>query len=105
MNDETVSTNTSNTLLEFLAKLSNELNRTNTAYLIGNIVSSVVQNFTTPLQVALAIIMRDSKTLINQMNKFNVTCSYDEMRRFKKSAALSSIKILAYEQLEMPRLG
>ena len=34
----------------------------------------------------------DSKSLINQMCQFGVTCLYDEVLRFKKSATLAATK-------------
>ena len=34
--------------------------------------------------------MRDSKSLIQQLNEFGITCSYDEVLQFKKSSAIAA---------------
>ena len=49
-------------------------------------------NSSTDLQLALTLgnLMRDSKTLLNQMYQFSVTCSYYGILRFKMSAALAA---------------
>lgn len=60
------------------------------ALLIGNIVTAVVKNLATPLQIALAVLLRDSKEQVKAFNDFGVTCSYDELLRFKKSAAIAA---------------
>ena len=50
----------------------------------------MVKNLATSLQVALAELLRDSKELIKAFFDFGVTCSYDELLRFKKSAAFTT---------------
>ena len=60
------------------------------ALLIGNIVTSIISNNPTNLQIALGNLIRDSKSFINQMYQFEVSCSCDEILRFKKSAALAA---------------
>ena len=77
----------SDTLCDVLSKVSQKLNQTLPALLIGTIVTSVVQNLATPLQIALAVLLRDSKEHVKAFNDFGVTCSYDELLRFKKSVA------------------
>eukprot|EP00794_Sanderia_malayensis_P004436 gene4436-5029_t len=44
------------------------------------------------MSLALGNLIRDSKLLVNQMYEFRITCSYDEILRFKKSAAFAAIK-------------
>ena len=58
--------------------------------LIGNIVTYVVKNLATPLQIALAVFLMDSKEQVKAFSDFGVTCSYDELQRFKKSVAFTA---------------
>ncbi len=60
--------------------------------MIGNIIASVVTNQATSLQIALGVLMSDHKSLIRELAKYNVTCSYDETRRFWRSAAMQAAK-------------
>ena len=60
--------------------------------LIGGIVTDAVQYKPTQIQVALGILHPHSKTILNHLNKYGITCSYDEVLRFKKSAAANSSK-------------
>ena len=78
----------SGTLLKLLAALSTRLDRTLTAPLIANIITNVLRNSPTPLQVALGILLTDSKTVISHMYDYRVTCSYDEVLLFKSSTAV-----------------
>ena len=76
--------------MDLLGTLSANMDYTLPALLIGNIVTSIISNNPTNLQIALGNLIRDSKSLINQMYQFGVTCSYDEILQFKKSAALAA---------------
>ena len=87
---ESASMSVSTTLMDLLAKISTKLNYTPPGILIGNIITNILCNRPTTLQLALGNLIRDSKLLINQMYQFRVTCSYDEILCFKKSAALCS---------------
>ena len=87
---EDISKSVSSTLMDVLGKLSANMDYTLPALLIGNIVTSIISNNPTNLQIALGNLIRDSKSLINQMYQFGVTCSYNEILRFKKSAALAA---------------
>ena len=89
---ESASMSVSTTLMDLLAKISTKLNYTPPGILIGNIVTNILCNHPTTLQLALGNLIRDSKLLINQMYQFRVTCSYDEILRFKKSAAFAATK-------------
>ncbi len=82
----------SDTVLELLANLSPKLNGTLPALLVGSIITSVLSNYPTSLQVALGVLIRDSKKLVKHMHEYGVTCSYDEVLRFKKSAAIAATK-------------
>ena len=52
-------------------------------------MTSVLNNQETTLQVALNVLLRDSKAIVNNMYDYRVTCSYDELLHFKKSAAVA----------------
>ena len=81
---------TSSTMMSLLATLSAKLNRTLPALLISNVITDVITNYPTPLQVALGILLRDSKAVVNHMYDYRITCSYDELLRFKSSAAVAA---------------
>jgi hypothetical protein len=55
--------------------------------LIGNMITSIVSNQTTTLQVSLGLLANKYK-LIQHLSDYAVTCSPDEIRRFKISAAV-----------------
>lgn len=74
------------TLLDLLSQVSPKLKCSMPAGMLGNIVSSIVNNQATPLQISLGLVLHE-KALIEQMYKFGICCSYDEVRRFKASAA------------------
>lgn len=79
----------SSTLLSLLANLSDKLSNTLPALLIGNIVTSILINRPTTLQITLGIQVRE-KHKIETFHDFGVTCSYDELNRFKSSAAVTA---------------
>lgn len=76
----------SDLLLKLLAELSPKLDHSNAALLIGNIITSVLTNKPTTLQITIGTVLRQ-KSLIEQLSEFGITCSYDEVLRFKKSVA------------------
>ena len=55
-------------------------------------ITGLVSNSPTPLQIALATLLKD-KEMIQHMHKFGTICSYDENPRFQKSAAKASTRI------------
>ena len=73
--------------MSFLAMLSPKLDKTLPAILIGSMITTALNCHPTDLQIALGVLMRDSKQLVNQMYTFGVTCSYVEILRFKMCAA------------------
>ena len=79
----------SGTLLLLLHKISPSLNTDSlTSLLIGNMVTSVLGHLPTPLQIALGALMHRKK-IIQHMYGYNVTCSYDELRWYKKYSAVA----------------
>ena len=81
LSPENASEPCSDLLLTLLAELSPKLNHTNTAFLIGNIITSVLTNRPTPLQIILGIALRQ-KSLTELCNEFGITCTYYEVLRF-----------------------
>jgi len=81
-----MSTSVNQTVMDLLAALTDNLKDTFPALLIANIITSVLSNKPTSLQIAFGNLIRDSKSLINQLYQFRVTCSYDEILRLKRSA-------------------
>ena len=79
-----------NTLDDILSQVSQKLKQPLPALLIGKIVTSVVKNLAIPLQIALAVFLRDSKEQVKAFSDFGVACSYDELLRFKKSVAFTA---------------
>ena len=77
---------TSSRLLTLLSNVSEKLDNNLPALLIGNIVTSMLTNKPTSLQIALGVQVRQ-KNRVESLHDFGVTCSYDEMQRFKASAA------------------
>ena len=67
MNKELAAASVSPTLQSLLSAVSKKFDQSLPALIIGNIVTRVVMNRPTDLQIALGVLMRDSKTLINHM--------------------------------------
>ena len=57
--------------------------------MIGNIITSVITNRFTKLQLSLSVLANDKK-LIDHLHQYGITSTYQEYRRFKVSAAVSS---------------
>ena len=68
-------------ILAMLTKISHKLDRTLPVMLIGNIPTSLLTNSFTTLQIALGVLMKDSKDLVNHFYDFGVTCSYNDIYR------------------------
>ena len=75
-------------LLTLLSEISSSLSNSLPAALIGNMVTSSFCRKYTSLQLSLGILLREKK-LIEHFYCYNVCCSYDEVRRFKLSAAVA----------------
>ena len=85
----------SQTLSSMLSLVSPKLNETLYFAIIGDIVTSEVTNEATDLsdlQIALGVLTRDSEKVVDKLYDYRVTCSYDEVVRFRKSAAHASYK-------------
>lgn len=77
------------TLRNLLTAISPKLTGSNQALLIGNIITSCVNHQPTSLQIALGVLLRE-KHLIDECYAFGICASYDEVLRFKTSAAHAS---------------
>jgi hypothetical protein len=75
----------SDTLLRLLGKLSLDEDSL-PSLLIGNIITSGLTKHPTPLQISLGVYFH-KKITITHMHDYLVSCSYDELKRFKKSSA------------------
>ena len=75
------------TLVSLLAQISNNLDRSLSAALIGNIITSFVSKQFTPLQIALSVLLGRHHKTIDTLYAYGLTSTYDELRRFKISAA------------------
>ena len=82
----------SETLRALLSQISDDLSSNELpAFLIGNIITSVVRKKPTSLLIDLALLVREKK-LIEHLYDYKVVCSYDEVKRFKASAAVENTK-------------
>ena len=79
------------TLLSLLSRLSPKFESTLPTAMIGNMVTSAVTNKPTFLQIVLGIAVRD-KSIIELLYDHGVSSSYDEILRFKGSAAHAAAK-------------
>ena len=79
----------SDTLLSLLAAISPKLNGSMEAAMMGNIITSVVNNQTIALQLSLSVLLNQKRKLVDQFHNFGVTSSYNELQRFKISCASS----------------
>ena len=86
---QTAKSDISTTLSKLLAAISpTKLSKDSLpAILLGNVITSVVTNRWTDLQVSLAVMVR-SKQTVQHLSDYSVVCSYDELLRFRYSAAV-----------------
>ena len=54
--------------------------------MLGNIVSSVCMCQLTPLKMAIGVFLGGRKYSITELYKYRICCSFDEVRRFLRSA-------------------
>jgi len=78
--------------MKVLSSLSPKLDITLPAVLIANVITSILANHLTDLQVSLAVLLRESKELVKTMSNFGVTCTYEELLHFNKSVAAQAAK-------------
>jgi len=83
---------TSETLTQLLSSISPKFENSPQSLMVGNIISSMVTCQPTPLQITIGVLLGDHKMFIEELYKYDVSCSYDEVRRFKRSAAVQSSK-------------
>ena len=81
----------SDILLSLLTRLSPKLDSNLSAAMVGNMVTCAITNKPTFLQIALGVFIRE-KTVIELLHDFGITSSYDEVLRFKSSAAHAAAK-------------
>ena len=77
---------TSETMMNFLTKLCPKTTPKLPIIMICNMITTQLIKVLCPLQVTLGTLIR-GKELIQQLHKFGVACSCDEVLRFRKSAA------------------
>ena len=65
----------SNTLLTLFAAISPKLDSSMEAAMIGNIVTSVVNNQITSLQLSLSVSLNKKRKLVDQLHNFGITSS------------------------------
>ncbi|CAH1785436.1 unnamed protein product [Owenia fusiformis] len=89
MNKDIATRPVSPTLIKLLTRISKSLTyECLPAIMIGNMITSLVTNRYTPLLVDLGVKLKD-RNMIDTMHQYHTCCSYDEMLRFKSSAAQS----------------
>ncbi|KAL8560458.1 hypothetical protein ACOMHN_054361 [Nucella lapillus] len=81
------------TLLALLAAIAPSLDSTLPAAMIGHIVTSAVNSYFTSLQLAVSVLLSRQRKVIEQLHDFGVTSSYDELRRFRISAATAMASV------------
>ena len=100
---------TSNLLNKLLSKVHPKFTSDSSpslpSIMVGNIVASVTANQPTPLQIALGVLMSEHKSVINMLYKFRITCSYDEVRRFLRSATVQAARDTALAGLTDVSVG
>lgn len=94
MNEDLAEQYTSQTMMNFLTKLCPNTTPKLPLIMIGNMITNQVRKIPCPLQVALGTLIRE-KELIQQLYKCGIVCSYDEVLRFRKSAATASRQVLS----------
>ena len=81
-----------------MSTISSKLDSTLSAAIIGNIVTSAVTNKPTSLQISLRVVVGEISA-IELLYDFGVTASYDEVLRFRASAAQASSKRMEHTGL------
>ena len=90
INSNMAKADSSQTPLDLLSLISPKLDGL-PGYFIGNMITYVVRNQCTNLLLALGVLVRD-KALISVLSNFLITCTYDELLRFRTSVALDAAK-------------
>ena len=58
--------------------------------MVGHTVTSAITGYATNLQIALSVLPNQKRSLSDQLHKFGVTSSYNELRRFRISTAVAA---------------
>ena len=82
------------TMMDLLTKVSPNTD-TFSIVMICYMITRLVSNSSTPLQIGLGVLLKDKEMIqfIQHMYKFSTVCSYDDVRRFRKSAEKASTRI------------
>ena len=91
VNLKNIMENVSPTLLTLLCEISNSFKSSLMAGMIGNMITSTVNQLAQPIQVGIGVLLQ-RKSLIDTLYRFGVCSSYDEVLRFKTSAAVAASK-------------
>ena len=92
------------TLINLLGHISTKLDKTLSSAMIGNIITSTVAHIPTTLQIALSLEVKGAHT-IEMLHSFGVTSTYDEMRRFKSSAAQEACNKIKHQGIKNSEAG
>ena len=79
-------------MMTILSKLCRSTTPKLPLIMICNMITTQLKKTPCPLQVTLGTVIRE-KEIIQQLHKFGVVCSYDEVLRFRKSAAIASKQV------------
>ena len=66
-----------------------KLDHTLPASLIGTVITGTLTHQPTSLQVSIGVLFKESKNILGYIHEFGITCTYDEVLHFKKSAAVA----------------
>jgi hypothetical protein len=80
----------SKTLMQLLAAVSPSLDSTLSAAMIGHIVTNAVTGHATNLQISMSVLLNKQRAAVDRLHAFGVTASYNELRLFRISAAVSA---------------
>ena len=72
--------------------MSPSLDHTLLDALIENIITGTLKHQPTSLQVSIGVLFREFKKILGYTHDFGMTCTYDEVLHFKKSAAVAALK-------------
>jgi len=95
---------TSQTMMDLLTKLLPDATSRLPMIMICNMITSQIRRIPTPLQVTIGTLIKE-KELIHELYKCGVVCSYDEVLRFRKSAAIASLTSRGLVDTSQPGAG
>ena len=86
---ENIFDNCSETLKMLLCSITSKFENSLPTAMIGSIITNMVTGIFTPLQLSLGLYIHE-KSKINELQRYLVTSTYDEIRRFRLSASLAA---------------